>query len=306
MPHDTEPDMESYQARPPSSDRVRLRRQDNVVKRIIQSLEKCLYSVASTWVKWKIASYIATGSRRQSRLHMSNPYRFNDNLQIQSVTVGDEQQKIIIVDDVLQNPHALVDFAINKHEFEHYKGHCNFYPGIRVPAPAEYSTALMQVIRPILLNEYADISAEWELNKAECSLSLITVKPENLRKVQATPHFDSANTYQFAILVYLCDESHGGTAFYRHNATQYETITHNNRKTFEDNYFKEIELTPIKKQYFTDSNERFTKIGLVDAKFNRMIIYRSCLLHSPHINPDQSVDADPRTGRLTVNSFFAF
>lgn len=32
MPHDTEPDKESYQAQMPSSDRFRLRRQDNVVK----------------------------------------------------------------------------------------------------------------------------------------------------------------------------------------------------------------------------------------------------------------------------------
>lgn len=237
---------------------------------------------------------------------MNNSYQFNNDLQIQSITVGNEQQKIIIVDDAMLNPQAMVDFAISKNEFEQYKGHCNFYPGIRVPAPVDYSSALMQVIHPILLREYDGISAEWELNKAECSLSLITVAPENLRKVQSTPHFDSANTYQFAVLVYLCDESHGGTAFYRHNATNYETITHENRKSFEDVYFKELDKTPIQKEYFTDSNERFTKIGLINANFNRMIIYRSCLLHSPYINPNHSVDPNPRTGRLTINSFFAF
>lgn len=242
----------------------------------------------------------------QHETQMNNPYSLNENLQIQSFTVGNENQKIIVVDNLLQTPDTMIDYAVSKNEFERYKGHCNFYPGIRVPAPAEYSAALAPVVHSILLSEYEGIATDWELNKAECSLSLITVKPEDLRKVQSTPHFDSANPYQFAILVYLCNEAHGGTAFYRHNATNYETITHDIRKPFEDIYFKELEQTSVKKGYFKDSNEHFTKIGLVDAKYNRMIIYRSCLLHSPHINPNQSVDHNPRTGRLTINSFFAF
>ena len=237
---------------------------------------------------------------------MNNPYKINSNIQLHSFTVGNEQQKIIVVDDFLQEPAAMIDFAVAKNQFEQYKGHCNFYPGIRVPAPAEYSTALTPIIHSILLKEYEGIDADWEINKVECSLSLITVKPEELRTVQSTPHFDSANSYQFAILVYLCDESHGGTAFYRHNATHCETVTHDNRKSFEDIYFKELKESPTKKGYFTESDERFTKIGLVNAKFNRMVIYRSCLLHSPYINPNQSVDSNPRTGRLTINSFFAF
>lgn len=237
---------------------------------------------------------------------MKSPYMLNDDLQIKSFTVGNEQQKIIIVDNLLQQPQAMIDFAVSKNEFEKYKGHCNFYPGIRVPAPADYSAALTPAIHSILIKEYEGIDLDWKMNKAECSLSLITVKPEDLRTVQSTPHFDSANTFQFAILVYLCGEEHGGTAFYRHNATNYETITHENRKHFEEVYFKELKEKPIQKGYFTESNENFSKIGMVSAKFNRMVIYRSCLLHSPHINPTQSVDPNPRTGRLTINSFFAF
>lgn len=237
---------------------------------------------------------------------MKSPYSLNDDLQIKSFTVGNEQQKIIVVDDLLQQPQAMIDFADSKNQFENYKGHCNFYPGIRVPAPADYSAALTPAIYSILTKEYEGIGLDWEMNKAECSLSLITVKPEDLRSVQSTPHFDSANIFQFAILVYLCGEEHGGTAFYRHNATNYETITHENRKHFEEIYFKELKEKPIQKGYFKESNENFSKIGMVNAKFNRMVIYRSCLLHSPHINPAQSVNPNPRTGRLTINSFFAF
>ena len=237
---------------------------------------------------------------------MTSPYSLNDELQIQSFTVGNEQQKIIIVDNLLKHPQEMVTFASQNNKFVNYKGHCNFYPGIRVPAPADYSAALAPAIYSILIKEYEGIAPDWEMNKAECSLSLITVKPEDLRTVQSTPHFDSANIFQFAVLVYLCGEEHGGTAFYRHNATNYETITHENRKHFEEVYFKELKEKPIPKSYFTESNESFSKIGMVDARFNRMVIYRSCLLHSPHINPTQSVDPNPQTGRLTINSFFAF
>lgn len=237
---------------------------------------------------------------------MNSPYQLNNNPQIKTFSVGNEQQKIIIVDDFLQQPDAMVNFAVRQSEFEKYKGHCNFYPGIRGPAPAEYSATLTPFIHSLLIKEYEGISPDWEINKAECSLSLITVKPDELRTVQSTPHFDSANSFQFAILVYLCSEEHGGTAFYRHNATNYETITHEKRKNFEDIYFNELKESPIRKGYFTESNKNFSKIGLVDAKFNRMIIYRSCLLHSPYIDPNRSVDSNPLTGRLTINSFFAF
>lgn len=233
-------------------------------------------------------------------------YKINKDLTVQSIFVGNEGQKIIIADNLLENPHGMVDFAAQNENYERYTGHCNFYPGIKLPAPKQYSDALMALIKPVLVNEYEGISADWEMNKADCAISLITIKPENLRKVQLTPHFDSANTYQFAILLYLCDDSHGGTAFYRHNATGYETITQDTRRNFEDHYFKEIEEKPQRREYFTESDEHFTRIGLVDAKFNRMIIYRSCLLHSPYINSAHSINSNPRAGRLTVNSFVAF
>lgn len=59
--------------------------------------------------------------------------------------------------------------------------------------------------------------------------------------------------------------------------------------------------------YFTESDEYFTKFSQVNAKFNHMVIYRSCLINAPYItNPEQSIISDPGTGRLTVNSFVAF
>ncbi|BFM21584.1 DUF6445 family protein [Gilvimarinus japonicus] len=233
------------------------------------------------------------------------PYTLNAESHVEIANFGNENQEVIIIDNFLKNPQALVDFAVQKGDFEQYQGHCNFYPGIRLPAPQEYSREIMPKIKSLLLSTYNGLSADWELNKADCMMSLITIKPENLRKVQSTPHFDSANPYQFAALLYLCNEDHGGTAFFRHNQTGYETIAFEDRKKFEAIYFNDIERAPVKRGYFSDSNEYFTRIGKVDAKFNRMVIYRSCLLHSALVG-DKSIDSNPKTGRLTVNSFVAF
>lgn len=232
-------------------------------------------------------------------------YKLNQHLNINTMLIGNEQEKILIIDDLTRNPKALVTYATQENGFDIHKGPCNFYPGIKLKAPTTYSDALMPVIKKIITSHYEAISPDWEMHKAECAMSLITIEPEKLRVVQTTPHFDTANPYQFAVLLYLCNESHGGTAFYRHKATGHETIKRDIRKEFEDIYFKEIETKPTKKSYFTESDDYFEKIGLVSPKFNRMVIYRSCLLHAAHIEPS-SVNPDPRTGRLTINSFVAF
>jgi hypothetical protein len=36
---------------------------------------------------------------------------------------------------------------------------------------------------------------------------------------------------------------------------------------------------------------------------NRLVVYRSCVLHSGHVPSPQVLTADPRAGRLTANVF---
>ncbi len=232
---------------------------------------------------------------------------FNENLSIDTVQIGEEKQKILIIDDLLKKPSDLVEFA--KHNsFEPYPipKPGTGYPGLRLTPPSTYSHALMDLIGPIIIKEY-DIPAGLPLRKAVCSMSLTTIKPEHLGKIQLTPHFDTSAYNQFAVLLYLCDESHGGTAFYRHNATNFEVVTTERSNDYIGVYFSELEKRELKPAYFTESDQYFTKISVVNAKYNRMVIYRSCLIHSPYItNPERSVDDNPDTGRLTVNSFVAF
>jgi Family of unknown function (DUF6445) len=55
--------------------------------------------------------------------------------------------------------------------------------------------------------------------------------------------------------------------------------------------------------YMHGANQYFDQIANIGAVFNRLIIYPSNILHSGNINPDCILDADPRKGRLTLNTF---
>jgi hypothetical protein len=235
-----------------------------------------------------------------------NDFAVNDTLTVQRQFLGNEQSKIVIIDNFLHSCSALVNYAKDK-EFAPYpalkdkKG----YPGHRFPAPADYSAELIAAIRPILSSEF-NIDASIAMQKSDCNMSLTTVRPEDLGPIQVMPHFDTSLPNHFAILLYLCNEEHGGTAFYRHNATNFEVITKARSDLYLDTYFAELNKGPLKKQYFTESNDYFTKIGMVEAKVNRLAIYSGNLLHTAYINQQKSISLDPVNGRLTVNTFVAF
>jgi hypothetical protein len=50
----------------------------------------------------------------------------------------------------------------------------------------------------------------------------------------------------------------------------------------------------------------YTETAHFAARFNRLLVYRSCSLHSGIIPSDTRLSADPRVGRLTVNLFLDF
>ena len=231
----------------------------------------------------------------------------NKNLSIRLLNATHSMQKVVVIENLLQNPQALIDFA-TQHNFKPAPGQAagKGYPGIQLVPPTAYSQAITEFIKPLIQQEFG-ISADLEMRKSECAISLMTLKESELSPAQCVPHFDTSNINQFAIILYLCDQSHGGTAFYRHNATGFEFVTPQTSDHYFDKFLAELKAHPPAQKYFTDSDAQFTKLGVLPAAINRMVIYRSCTLHSPFlINPEHSINPDPRTGRLTVNTFVAF
>ena len=57
--------------------------------------------------------------------------------------------------------------------------------------------------------------------------------------------------------------------------------------------------------YIAEDNALFERTALIDARFNRALLYRSNVLHSGAIAADAVLSPDPALGRLTVTAFFA-
>jgi hypothetical protein len=50
-------------------------------------------------------------------------------------------------------------------------------------------------------------------------------------------------------------------------------------------------------------SELFERVAKYEAAFNRALIYRGNMLHSVNVPPGFVPDPNPRTGRLTLNTF---
>lgn len=223
---------------------------------------------------------------------------------IQSVQIGG--QLVVFIDDFLEDPQALVEAACRS-EFlacpgrDEGKG----YPGVRATAPAGYSHELVALLDPLIRLNF-QVPEQLPLSKSACEFSLVTQPPQALGPLQRTPHFDSSRPHHMAALLYLCGPEHGGTGFYRHKATGLQQIKPSDLERYSTAYYAELERHPPPARYFDDSDEHFSFLGMLPARFNRLVLYPGSLLHSACINPGLSITADPRKGRLTLNTFFDF
>jgi hypothetical protein len=163
-------------------------------------------------------------------------------------------QQLVFIDDFLERPELLVDEACRS-RFEPYPGVAQGkgYPGIRAQAPSAYTEALVELIDPLIRVNFG-VSAALPLRKSICAFSLTTSSAAVLGPLQRTPHFDASTPHHMAVLLYLCDEQHGGTAFYRHRATGLQRITAENREAYLDIYYEELNRQPPPQRYFADSD----------------------------------------------------
>jgi hypothetical protein len=217
--------------------------------------------------------------------------------------VGNTKTPVFILDNFLENLTETLLANIESLDFDEAP---TYYPGIRAKLPQEYIFAVAQAITPVLQKIYA-IPSNYQLEFFDSYYSLVTRAPEELSVEQQIPHFDGTGQFRIALLHYLNDSSHGGTAFYRHNTTGIERVEEDNVDQYlstVSNYFEQY--GPPMGDYIANSNTQFTKLGEVPYAQNRMAIYPGNLLHSGVINPTTDIDKDPVSGRLTANIFLNF
>lgn len=218
--------------------------------------------------------------------------------------VGAERQPVVVIDSVLRNPQAMVDFAAERLSFGEDGVEGGAYPGIGAPAPLDYARPLAGVLDRTIRDVFGIGDAA--LTQARCRMSLVTRPPSELIPLQRIPHIDTTDDRQFALLHYFCAESFGGTAFFRHRATGYETVGVDRAQQYRAVREDELRDTPPPAAYFDRDTATYERIGEVAAHFNRLVIYRSCLLHSGLIGNIGRLSDDPRHGRLTANIFLTY
>ncbi len=227
----------------------------------------------------------------------------NSACKISTMNVGEEGNTIVIVDDYLSTPDDVVHLAKIAGHFVDERD--NFYPGKRKDVPQDYSHILADFFR-------ANIASLFEINNAtpevvESKFCIATKPPSELIPIQSIPHFDTSDDNQIAAVHYLCRPPFQGTSFYQHRSSGFEAITADKSKS----YYKWLnrEATTIglpKADYIMGDTQAFKRIAKIELKENRIIFYKSNMLHAGDINAQTDLQADPTKGRLTANSFIRF
>jgi len=217
--------------------------------------------------------------------------------------IGNEHSPVLVVDNFLSDPQVLIEYAATSAEFGSVSD--AFYPGIRAPIPQIYAFAVRAFLGDLIGGAFELGGAR--VTKELASFSLLTTPRDRLQVVQRLPHFDNTDDRQIAVLHYLCPATFGGTSFYRHRTTGFETIRPHRLERYSRAIDAELAAHgPPPVEYINGDTPEFERIACFEAAPNRVLVYRSVSLHSADIPSDFGFDASPRTGRLTANTFFFF
>ena len=218
--------------------------------------------------------------------------------QIDIRRIGHEQQPVVVVDGFSH----MVDELLERGRASRFLPGGAFYPGIRAPARPDLIERRRDLVITLLERVFG---LRQEIVLEMLAYALVTTPRDRLGAMQAIPHYDQAGERVVAGMFYMLDRHSGGTAFYRHRRTGFETIRADREQAYQAALTQERrELGDPAPNYHYGDTDRFELIGEVEARPDRLALYRGCLLHSGVIPPDAPLSTDPAEGRLTMNMFF--
>jgi hypothetical protein len=219
-------------------------------------------------------------------------------LRLQRLAIGAERAPLLVIDNFIADAEILVADACERP----LTVRSRYFPGIRAEAPPEYQQLLLTGLRSALLDCLG--MPEGKLTFSMCHYSLITTPAQELAPPQRIPHVDTFAIFSLATIHYLFKANHGGTAFYRHRSTGFESIDQSRRPTYSRALHEEHSGAAAPgPAYINGSTDLYEQIAKQDGVFNRMLVYRSNSLHSGCIDAGFVPDPNPATGRLSINSF---
>jgi len=214
--------------------------------------------------------------------------------------IGIQGLPVIVIDNFLLDAEQLVEYAATRARFLPAAA---LYPGVQAAVPAPYPLFAHFFTRK-LIPEVFDFGGN-DVIDCLCTYSMVTARPERVGLRQRVPHTDFLDPNVVVVLHYLFTSPHGGTSFYRHRKTGYETMSRDRVGHYEAVLKDELGVAPPA-EYIAGDTPLYERIASYDAVFNRAIIYKSTSLHAATIGPDFGFDANPRTGRLTANTTFYY
>lgn len=234
---------------------------------------------------------------------LNGQLRLHPQFKVTAVRVGIEGLPVLVIDNFLGNPDILKEYAVTHSSFDAVSD--TFYPGCRSPIPPIYCFAVRAFLGDYIAKAFG-VAAD-RITGELGHFSIVSTPPAKLHLLQRMPHFDTTNPQQLAVLHYLCEPQQGGTSFYRHRRTGFEFIDEARKPLYANALNEDMTVFgPPPMKYVCGSDPIYERTASFSAAFNRVLIYRSINLHSADIEPDFSFDADPRTGRLTANTFFYY
>jgi Family of unknown function (DUF6445) len=221
------------------------------------------------------------------------------SLSPQLIHHGTEQQPVLVIDNFVADPEMMIEDAA----MLAYQPMGPHYPGLRANVPSALVNRFMQDISG-MISEVFNLAGQPDL--IESLYSIVTKQPADLKPIQRLPHFDSVEPGRIAVLHYLARSEAGGTAFYRHRTTGFESVSADQLASYTAALENDVALHGVPPaDYIAGDTPIFEQIAHYEARFNRAIIYRGNTLHCAHIPSGMALPASPQTGRLTVNTFLA-
>ena len=210
---------------------------------------------------------------------------------------GQEAEPVVQIDDYS----GMADELLARGRSATYQPGGAMYPGLRSLWQPDYldrQGALMVQVMQQVFGVQEGVKVE------SCAFSMVCTPAGELTPPQRIPHYDDTGGEVLAIMHYLLGPETGGTAFYRHRRTGFETITPQREAAFSAAVAKdEREYGPPADGYYYGDTDRYEKTGEIEARPDRLIVYRGRLLHSGVIPQPHALTVDPAEGRLTINMF---
>jgi hypothetical protein len=232
--------------------------------------------------------------------------RINTGASIRRESISEEHQ-CVVVDDFLQNPRELIEFAAhNADEFSTAK---SYYPGLFIAVDDDAMTDIHRFIRLQMTKHFPFLRGNL---KFSTFLSMVSFRPDELSEIQRICHTDPApdpSRKPYAAVLYLFEnEELGGTSFFSYTKKfellkEVEAIGRDDPDRAEKFLLENFPTFRKRGKYMTESNEMAELLCTIPARFNRMIFYSGQIPHSPSITAPELLSKDIRKGRLTLNVF---